>query len=101
MLILKRIVHSNEFLKCKASQQILMYGDFYYQDNVDGYIISHKYYHQMLEQKRLNEFDYSKLNNATSEKEYTMLLRQAERDFLNTDMFEREILGKENGKWKI
>ena len=30
MLILKRITHFNEFLKCKASGQILMYGDFYY-----------------------------------------------------------------------
>lgn len=95
MLVLKRIQHFNEFLKCKVSQQVLMYGDFYYQDDEDGIIISHSYYHSELKKKQEEEFDYTKLNNATSEKEYTELLKQAERDFLNTTMFERKILGKD------
>jgi negative regulator of sigma E activity len=40
------------------------------------------------------EFDYTKLNNATSEKEYSELLKQAERELLEKTIFDRKIYGK-------
>jgi hypothetical protein len=95
MLVLKRMQFFNEFLICKLSQQVLMYGDFYYEDDEDGIIISANYYHELLKKKKEDEFDYTKLNTATSEKEYSDLLKQAEREYLTQTVFDRKILGKD------
>ena len=94
MLVLKRIQHFNEFIKCKVSDQVMMYGDFYYEDTDDGLIVSATYYHELKKKKEEEEFDYTKLNNATSEKEYSELLKQAERELLEKTIFDRKIYGK-------
>ena len=51
MLRLRRIQYFNEFLRCHASGQILMYGDFYYIDD-ENHIISAKHYYDTKMQKR-------------------------------------------------
>ncbi len=83
-----------EFIKCKVSDQVMMYGDFYYEDTDDGLIVSATYYHELKKRKEEEEFDYTKLNNATSEKEYSELLKQAERELLEKTIFDRKIYGK-------
>lgn len=95
MLVLKRVQNFNEFLKCGLSEQVLMYGDFYYEDTDDGLIVSATYYHELKTKKEEEEFDYTKLNTATSEKEYSDMLKQAEREYLNEVIFDRKILGKD------
>lgn len=95
MLILKRVQYFNEFLKCKLSDTVLMYGDFYYEDDEDGLIVSANYYHELKKKKEEDEFDQTKLNLATSEKEYSDLLKQAEREYLTQTIFDRKILGKD------
>lgn len=90
MLKLHRIRHFNEFIRCHASGEILMYGDFYY-TNDKGKIISAKYYHNMKEQKRRETFDNSILENAQSQKEYQDLLRQAEQELLSAEMLDEKV----------
>lgn len=90
MLKLHRIRHFNEFIRCHASGEILMYGDFYY-TNDEGKIISAKYYHNMKEQKRRETFDNSILENAQSQKEYQDLLRQAEQEMLSAEMLDEKV----------
>ena len=87
MLQLHRMRHFNEFVRCHASGEILMYGDFYY-TNDDGKIISAKYYHNVKEQKRNETFDYSILENARTQKEYQDELRQAEQELLTSGMLD-------------
>ena len=95
MLFLKRIVRFNEFMKCDASGEILMYGDFYYEDSETGKIISAKYYHNQKMQVKRELFDQSILENAQSQKEYDDALREAEKEYLTATMLEKPVFGKE------
>lgn len=94
MLRLRRITHFNEFMRCHASGEILMYGDFYY-ENDDGKIISAKYYHNTKEQLRRENFDQSILENAQNQREYQEQLRLAEQEYLSQQMLEEPVETKE------
>ena len=52
MLRLKRVVHFNEFLKCKVSGEIISYGDYYYEDDEDGLIVKASVYKQLQREKQ-------------------------------------------------
>ena len=95
MLHLKRVVHDYEFMKCKISGELIGYGDYYYEDDEDGLIVKARVYHEIMDQKKREAFDYSKLRNAQSEREYAALLRSAERDLLEGTLAERKVFGKE------
>ena len=95
MLYLKRITRFNEFLRCHVSDQIMMYGDFYYEDDEDGLIVSAKYYHDLKKQKREDEWDYTELNNAESQKEYQERLHDAEKALFESEVLIRKIAGKD------
>jgi len=94
MLKLHRITRFNEFLRCHASGEILMYGDFYY-TNDDGRVISAKYYHNLKKQRERDTFDQSILENAQSQKEYQDELRKAEQEYLSAQILEEPVETKE------
>lgn len=71
-----------------------MYGDFYY-TNDEGRIISAKYYHNMKEQERRENFDQSILETAQSQKEYQEDLKLAEQEYLTQQMMEEPLETKE------
>lgn len=95
MLMLKRITRFNEFLKCKASGKIMMYGDFYYEDDETGDVIDAKYYHNQMMEKRKEEFDNSILERAQSQKEYQDELKKAEQEYLTATMLSKYVVGHE------
>lgn len=96
MLVLKRMIYPNEFMKCKASGEILMYGDFYYQDMDDpSIVIGARYYNNAKKQQRQKQFDYTILNNAKSQKEYQDQLQKAEQEYLQSTMLDMPILGQD------
>ena len=100
MLHLKRIVYFNEFLRCKVSDQIMMYGDFYYEDDEDGLIVSAKYYNDLKKKRKEEQFDYTELNNAKSQKEYQDQLRQAERELFESTILDRKVYGKDSQNYE-
>lgn len=95
MLYLKRVIMPYEALKCQISNEIITYGDYYYEDDEDGFIVKASVYGEELKKKKEEEFDYSKLEQAQSEKEYSDMLKEAEREFLNQTLFDRKVAGKE------
>ena len=95
MLILKRMTHFNEFMKCKASGKIMMYGDFYYEDTETGDVIDAKYYHNMKVEEKKEKFDNSILERAQNQKEYQDELRKAEEEYLTATMLSKYVGGKE------
>lgn len=95
MLHLKRIVLFNELLKCKVSGELIGPGDFYYEDDEDGLIVKASVYRRYKDQKIRQEWDYSLLNQATSEREYRQLLLRLQKDFFAQTLFDRKIAGKE------
>ena len=73
-----------------------MYGDFYYQDMDDlSIVIGARYYNNMKKQRKENQFDYTILNNAKSQKEYQDQLQKAEQEYLQSTMLNMPILGQE------
>ncbi|MCY7865936.1 hypothetical protein [Bacillus atrophaeus] len=95
MLHLKRVVNFNDFIRCKVSGDIISYGDFYYEDDEDGFIVKATVYKAMLREKELNEFNYEKLQRAESQLDYRQALKEYEREFLAQSLFERKIAHKE------
>ena len=91
MLHLKRIVNPYEWERCKISKEYITYGDYYYVDDEDGLVIKKSVYDRLKKQKKYEEFDYSRLNNAQSEREYEQVMREKEREFLTDSIFERKV----------
>ena len=97
MLHLKRITSPHEWIRCKISKEIMVIGDYYYEDDEDGLIVKATVYKEMMNEKREREFDYSKLEKAQSEQEYRNYLKEYEREFLTQDLVERKVFHKEKG----
>lgn len=100
MLYLKRITHFNEFIRCQVSDEIMMYGDFYYEDDEDGLIVSAKYYHDLKKKKKEDSFDYTTLNNATSQKEYQDELKKAEQELFESSILDRKVFGQDSQNYE-
>lgn len=90
MLHLKRVAHFTDFLTCGVSGEMISHGDYYYQDDEDGLIIKATVYGEMKKQKREEEFDYTRLNQAEDMKDYQEELRRYEREFLAGTVFDRK-----------
>lgn len=101
MLVLKRMIHPYEVRKCKISDEFIVYGDFYYEDDQDGTIIKLTTYNKLKKEAKEEAFDYSLLARAKSQKEYNELVKRAERDFLRATILDRPIFDqghvKKNG----
>lgn len=95
MLWLKRNTRFNELYKCKVSGELIGPGDYFYEDDEDGVIIKADVYYDLKKKKEEDEFDYTKLNNAQSQREYELMLQQYEREFLSQTILDRKIAGKE------
>ena len=95
MLILQRMTHFNEFMKCKASGKILMYGDFYYLDTDTGDVIDAKYYHDAKEkQKRDNWINTHLIDEAKDQKDYQDQLQKAEQEYIASTMLDKPVFDK-------
>ena len=68
-----------------------MYGDFYYEDDQTGKRVDAQYYHSLKEEKREENWDYSKLNEAESQREYQEQLKELEREALSKSILNEEV----------
>lgn len=92
MLILKRMIHPYEVMKCKVSGEFIVYGDFYYEDDEDkNVVVKATVYKKMQQEARDAAFDYSLLAKAQNQKEYKELVKRAERDYLRATILDRPI----------
>lgn len=94
MLVLKRVQYFNDFIRCQVTKEILTYGHFYYEDDEDGFIVGAVTYRAIKDQKRFEEFDYSRLEKASSQREYEQLLKEYETNFLTKTVLERKVQHK-------
>lgn len=90
MLHLKRMTHFNEFLK-DSFDNILMYGDFYYESDTTGKIISANKYHELKQEKRKDNWDYTMDNFFTNDKEYQEALKEKERELLEKSVLDEPV----------
>lgn len=96
MLILNRMIHPFEVRTCKVSGEMIIYGDYFYHDEVDGLIVKATVYKEMQRKAREDKFDYTLLNQAQNEKEYRELVKKAEKDYFASTILDREVFDNGN-----
>lgn len=94
MLILNRMIHPFEVRKCQISGDLIVYGDFFYEDDEDGLVVKATVYKDMQKKARDDKFDYTLLNKAQNEKEYKQLMKKAEQEYFASTILDRPILEK-------
>lgn len=91
MLHLRRVTGQYEWERDHITGEYIMFGDFYYYDDEDGLVVSKKTYDKFKDQERRNNWDYSRLENAQSQREYEEIMKQKERDFLTNTLLNRKV----------
>ena len=89
-LILKRVTHPYECVRCCITKKLISYGEEYYWDPNDNFIVDFNYYYdrQMAMKREAAMKDVDKAMSLLSYKEQMLA---AERDFLEKTLFDREI----------
>ena len=98
MLILDRMIHPYEVRTCALTGSMIVYGDYFYEDNTDGICVLAREYIKLKRARQKESFDYSLLSQAQSEKEYANMLKQAEKEMLQMNLLSRPII--DNGELK-
>jgi hypothetical protein len=95
------VQYFNECEKDRISGDLITWGNYYYEDDEDGFIIGLDHYYTLKKKYVEDTFDYSKLEQAKSEKAYKNELLKAERNLFTHTLFSRQIAGKEpsNGQY--
>ena len=91
MLILKRIIHPYEVRKCDMTGELIIYGEYYYEDDVDGVVVKASEYKKKQQEARNNAFDYSLLAHAESDKEYRDAVKRAQQEYLDATILDRPV----------
>ena len=94
-LHLKRIVDPYFCCRCDITRKIIAYGDYYYEDDEDGFIVDYNYYYdrkmaEKMEQALLNP----EIQAAQDSISYQTQMRAAERQLLDKTLFERPLASK-------
>ena len=88
--ILKRITNPSDCVRCSVTNKLISYGEEYYWDPIDNFIVDFEYYYdRKLAMKR--EEAMWKVHQATNLLSYKQQMLNAERDFLEQTMYDREI----------
>jgi len=101
MLRLKRIVHPFDFM-FDSTGEILMYGDFYYEDDEDVDTHGHPYrirattYQNLKNQRKKDNWDYTTLNNAETLRDYEKQLKDAEHELFKESVLSRKVWNKDS-----
>lgn len=91
MLHLKRITNPYEWERDHVTGAYIQFGDYYYWDDEDDFVISAEEYGKLKKLKREVEFDYSKLNQAQNEREYEEIMKEKTRMHLAETIFNRKV----------
>ena len=82
-LILKRVTHPYECVRCCITKKLISYGEEYYWDPNDNFIVDFNYYYDRQQAM--------KMEAAQEKVQKAMSMLEAERAFLEKTMFDREI----------
>ena len=89
-LILKRVTHPYECVRCCITKKLISYGEEYYWDPHDNFIVDFNYYYDR-QQAMKREAAMKDVEKAMSMLDYKQQMLEAERNFLEKTMFDREI----------
>lgn len=94
-LHLKRITDPYFCCHCDITRKIIAYGDYYYEDDVDGFIVDYNYYYdRKMAEKTAEALDNPEIGYALDSMTYKTQMRDAERRLLDRTLFERPLASK-------
>lgn len=86
-LVLNRITHPYQALRCHATNKTLSYGDYFYYDTETGHVIDEEFYNRM-KLKRRRDNAMGNVNKAQSEVQYRNQLLVKTADYLQRNILE-------------
>lgn len=103
MLRLHRLVHPFDFI-FDSTGDILMYGDFYFKEdepdeNGNYLIIRATTYHNLKQQKKKDNWDYTVLNRQESLRDYEKSVKDAYHELVKESILEHKVWGKDSQNW--
>lgn len=94
-LQLKRITWPYDAIKCDITRKLLAYGDFYYEDDEDGFIVDADYYYNRKMQEKFEKaYMNPELNIPQDAMSYKIAMLQKEREYLDRGLLDRPVAGK-------
>ena len=91
-LVLKRIVDPYFCVKCDITRKLIAYGEFYYEDDEDGFIVDADYYYQ---RKMADKYEKALQNPeiylGSDVISYHNAMRQAEINMLDHGLLDRPV----------
>lgn len=96
MLHLKQVTQPFTWERDHITGDYIKYGEFFYWDDDDNFVVSLKTYHRLKLAKKQAEWDYSRLENAMSQREYEEAIKEQTRAFNTESLFQRKVEGEDN-----
>ena len=93
MLHLKQVTQPFTWERDHITGDYIKCGDLYYWDDTDGLIVSLKTYRKFKEMKKREDWDYSRLENATSQREYQEAIKEQTRQYNMETLLDRRVEG--------
>ena len=95
MLHLKQVTQPFAWERDHLTGDYIKAGEFYYWDDDDGPVVSLKTYRKFKEAKRLEDWDYSRLENAESQYEYEQAIKEQTRQYNLETLLDRKVEGED------
>ena len=95
MLHLKQVTQPFAWERDHITGDYIKYGQFYYWDDDDNFVVSRKTYMKFKDMKKREEWDYSRLQNAASQYEYEQALKEQVREFQMETLLDRKVEGED------
>lgn len=95
MLHLKQVTQPFAWERDHITGEYIKYGQFYYWDDDDNFVVSRKTYMKFKDMKKREEWDYSRLQNAASQYEYEQALKEQVREFQMETLLDRKVEGED------
>lgn len=92
MLHLKRITDPYFCCKCDITNKLIAYGDYYYEDDEDGFIVDYNYYYdRKLAEQRTKALENPEIGEALDSISYRTMMIEMERQMLDRNLFKRKL----------
>ena len=95
MLHLKQVTQPFTWERDHITGEYIKYGEFYYWDDEDNFVVSLKTYRKLKLAKKQAEWDYSRLENAESQREYEEAIKEQTRAYKYETLFDRKVEGRD------
>ena len=91
MLRLKQVTQPFAWERDHITGDYIRYGQFYYEDDKDGLVISRDTYVRFKKEKERAEWDYSNLERLASQREYEEVMKEQTRQMLADTLMDRKV----------